>query len=359
MLFRSIKGCATCQATKPSTNKPKVPLYPITSEKSAQPFSTIALDLIVNLPKSGGYDLILTITDHDVSKAALFFPCNQTIGGMGVALIFVQQVFPHFGVPWKVISDRDTRFTSEFTKELCRILDINQNISMAYHPQTDGQSERTNQWLEQYLRVYCNFQQDNWSDLLPMAQYVHNSWVSHTTRFTPFELLIGFMLQICPISTTSSHLPSLEQRKQFLEELRSRAQEAIKHAQQLVLLQHNKTNGWRPFQGFQVNDKVWLEGKNLQLSHPSVKLATKRYGPFMVLKVISPVVYQLVLPMLWKIFNTFHASLLSPYKEMGEHGPNFTEPPSELIKGTEEYEVESILRQCTYGWWKKKQYLVK
>jgi hypothetical protein len=201
-----IKGCTTCQATKPSTNKLKVPLYPITSEKSAQPFSTIALDLIVDLPKSGGYDSILTITNHDVSKAALFFPCSQTIGGMGVASIFAQQVFPHFGVPRKVISDRDTRFTSEFTKELCRILDINQNISTAYHPQTDGQSERTNQWLEQYLRIYCNFQQDNWSDLLPMAQYVHNSWVSHTTGFTPFKLLIGFTPQICPISTTFSHL---------------------------------------------------------------------------------------------------------------------------------------------------------
>ena len=100
-----VKGCVTCQATKPSTNKPKVPLYPIMSEKLAQPFSMITLDLIVNLPKSGGYDSILTITDHDVSKAMLFFPCNQTIGGMGVASIFAQQVFPHFGIPQKVISD--------------------------------------------------------------------------------------------------------------------------------------------------------------------------------------------------------------------------------------------------------------
>ena len=132
-----VKGCTTCQATKPSTNKPKVSLYPITSEKLAQPFSMITLDLIVNLPKSGGYDLILTITDHDISKAALFFPCNQTIGGMGVTSIFAQQVFPHFGVSRKVISDQDTRFTLEFTKKLCRLLDINQNISIAYHPQTD------------------------------------------------------------------------------------------------------------------------------------------------------------------------------------------------------------------------------
>ena len=124
-----VKGCATCQATKSSTNKPKVPLYPIMSEKSAHPFSTIALDLIVDLPKSGGYDSILTIMNHDISKATLFFPCNQTIGEMGVTSIFVQHVFPHFRVPRKVISDQDTRFTSEFIKELCQLLDINHNIS--------------------------------------------------------------------------------------------------------------------------------------------------------------------------------------------------------------------------------------
>src|SRR6202789_3592308 len=152
-ITKYMKGCATCQATKASTNKAKVLLYPITSDKTSQPFSTIALDLIVALPSSEGYDSILMITDHDVSKAALFFPCNQTIGALGVASIYAKHVFPHFGVPRKVISDRDTRFTSQFTKELCRLLDISQNISTAYHPQTDGQSERTNQWLEQYLRV--------------------------------------------------------------------------------------------------------------------------------------------------------------------------------------------------------------
>ena len=146
-----VKGCAQCQATKLSTNKPKVPLFPITSEKSSQPFSTIALDLIVNLPPSKGYNSILMIMDHDVSKAALFFPCNQTIGVAGVAALFAAQVFPHFGVPSKVISDQDTQFMSHFTKELCQLLDVSQNISTTYHPQTNGQSEHTNQWLEQYL----------------------------------------------------------------------------------------------------------------------------------------------------------------------------------------------------------------
>ena len=136
-----VKGCGVCQATKPALVWPKPPLYPITTESSALPFSTIALDLIVDLPPSQGYDSILTITDHDVTKAALFFPCHQTITGEGVAAIYAQHVFPHYGLPQKVISDRDTRFTSKFIKELESILDITPNMSMAYYSQTDGQSE--------------------------------------------------------------------------------------------------------------------------------------------------------------------------------------------------------------------------
>jgi hypothetical protein len=162
-VIQYIKGCGVCQSMKPALVRPRPPLYPITMEPSALPFSTIALDLIIDLPPSQGYDSILTITDHDVTKAALFFPCNQTITGEGVATIYAQHVFPHYGVPQKVISDQDTRFTSRFIKELERILDITPNMSMAYHPQTDGQSERTNQWLEQYLRIYGNFQQDDWA----------------------------------------------------------------------------------------------------------------------------------------------------------------------------------------------------
>ena len=169
-----VKGCARCQETKASMNKPKLPIYPITAEPAAKPFKTISLDLIVDLPPLSGYDLILTVTDHDMSKAALFFPCNQTIGALGIATIFANHVFPHFRIPHKVISNRDTHLTAQFTQELCHLLDVTQNISTAYHPQTDGQSERINQWLEQYLQVYCNFQQDDWSSLLPMAQYVHN-----------------------------------------------------------------------------------------------------------------------------------------------------------------------------------------
>ena len=144
-----VKGCTTCQATKVRHQSP-APLKTITT-KNQKPFETIALDLIVKLPESEGHDSILTITDHDCSKAAVFIPCSENINAPGIAKLYAQYVFPHYGISKRIISDRDTRFATTFPKELCRMLGIKQNISSAYHPQTDGQSERTNQWLEQYL----------------------------------------------------------------------------------------------------------------------------------------------------------------------------------------------------------------
>jgi hypothetical protein len=170
-----VQGCATCQNTKIRTNQPKLSHYLISPEHSQIPFGTIVLDFITKLPTSEGNDMILTITDHDCSKAALFFPCKETITTEEVMELYAKHVFPHYGIPQKVISDRDPRFTRQFTITLCEKLGIKQNLSTAYHPQTDGQSERTNQWLEQYLRIFRNYLQSDWANWLPLAQYIHNS----------------------------------------------------------------------------------------------------------------------------------------------------------------------------------------
>ena len=101
----------------------------------------------------------------------------------------------------------------------------------------DGQSERTNQWLEQYLRIYCNFQQDDWATLLPMAQFVHNSWPNSTTGFAPFELLIGAVPRFNLTKGMSSKLPAVEHLKEHLMDVRRKALEAVRHAQRLIIMQ--------------------------------------------------------------------------------------------------------------------------
>jgi hypothetical protein len=114
-----IKGCATCQMNKVNTHPIKPPLCPITPVLEARPFQTVALDFIVKLPESNGYNTILTITDHNCSKAALFIPCNETIDSEGVAKLNTCHMVPHYSLPWKIISDHDPYFTSKFTTELC------------------------------------------------------------------------------------------------------------------------------------------------------------------------------------------------------------------------------------------------
>ena len=140
-----VKGCAICQSTKSRTTQIKPPLYPISTTINTLPFETIALDFITKLPKSNGHDTILSITNQGCSKATIFLPCAETIDTEGTARLYAKNVFPHYGIPKRVISDRDTWFTAKFTTELCHMLGIKQNISTAYHPQTDGQSERSNQ----------------------------------------------------------------------------------------------------------------------------------------------------------------------------------------------------------------------
>ena len=193
-----------------------------------------------------------------MSKASIFIPCNESIDSVGVAGLYATHVFPHYRIPLKVISDQDPCFDSAFTTDLCKLLGIRQNISTAYHPQTDGQSERTNQPLETYLRLYCDTQQHEWAKLLPLAQYVRNSWPNSTTKQVPYNTLIGYTPQAHQ-PVRSSAIPGLQQQLQTIKESRSAALEALHKAQE-----HQLAKDPRKYKEYQVRNKVWLEGTNLK-----------------------------------------------------------------------------------------------
>jgi len=346
-----IKGCATCQMTKVNTQPTRPPLFPIATEEGALPFQTVSLDFIVKLPLSDGYDTILTITDHNCSKVAIFIPCNEEINAAGVAKVYTTYVFPHYGLPRKVISDRDPRFTSKFSRELCNLLRIRQNISLAFHPQTDGQSERTNQSLKQYLQLFCGGQQKDWSSWLPLAQYTRNAWPNASTNKTPFELILGY-IPLAHQPSRDANIPDITNQLSRIKEVREDAQQALKRVQDGMIKETR-------FKGFNVGNKVWLEGTNIKRPYDSKKLSPRRYGPFEVVTKISHVAYKLCLPETWGIHNVFHTSLLTPYKETEEHGKNFIEPLPETIEGEEEWEIEQILGKRHFGRGKKVQYLVR
>src|SRR3984885_6630266 len=144
-----VKGCPTCQSIKTNVHRTKAPLQPFDTPVQQGPFQYVSMDLITDLPRSDGYDSILTIIDQGCTKAAKFIPCNKTIDGPGVANEYLKHLVPWFGIPKRIISDRDPRFASRFSKALCESLGIKQNLSTAFHPRTDGQTERINAWVDQ------------------------------------------------------------------------------------------------------------------------------------------------------------------------------------------------------------------
>jgi Chromo (CHRromatin Organisation MOdifier) domain len=324
-------------------------MFQIPSTISAKPFSHIAMDLITRLPKSDGYDAILTIVDHGCSWGAIFLPCSTTITGTGIAQLYLEHVFRWFGLPQKIINDRDPHFTSHFAKGLTQGLGVDQNLSKVFHPQTDGLLEWTNQWIEQYLSL-ITINQNEWSKWLPMATTIHNNCQNSTTGFTPSELLIGWEPPL-----------SVQQQMKFKNYT---AEEYLLNIQQNWLLVIHALNRVThkidiPPSMWKVGQLAWLEGKNLPLPYGTVKLAPQRHGPFKVNKIISPVAVQLKLWVQWNIHPVFHTSLLMPYVETPSHGPNFTQPPSDLIDGEEEYEVEQIHSHRRWGHHKTLQYLIK
>jgi hypothetical protein len=170
-------------------------MHPITPQEDALPFQTIAVDFIVKLPELEGYNSIITIANHNCTKAVILVPCQEKIDAKGVVKLFKDCVFPFVGLPKKIISDRDSQFISTFFRELCRQLDVSTNLSTAYHLQMDGQSEKTNQHVKMVLRIYCNYQQNDWAQWLLIVQYAINARPLATMEQAPYERCMGFILK--------------------------------------------------------------------------------------------------------------------------------------------------------------------
>ena len=341
-----VQGCSSCQKNKPQNHPRRTPQFRIPTTTDALPFQTISLNLITQLPPSRGADAILTIVDHGCTRAAIFLPCKTTITGEGVAKLYMEHVYHWFGLPQKIISDRDPRFTSHFARGLTQTLGIQQNVSTAFHPQTDGLTERKNQWVEGYLRHLTAAQQDDWADWLAIATAVHNHHPNATTKVPPIEALMGYQPRL-----DHQGPPSMNDRA---EERTRRAYEAREMARAAI----NRWAGRTPDSQFKTGDRVWLEAKNLALPYASIKLAPRRVGPFPIIKQISPVAYQLALPPSWTIHDVFHASLLSPFRHTAQRGQDFPRPPPEMVEGEAEFEVEAIKNHRLYGRRRQLQYLI-
>ena len=149
---------------------------------------------------------------------AHFLPCIKVITSEEIVKVVMREVFRHHGLPDSIISDCGPQFVSKFWKHLLKMLKVTCNISSGYHPQTDGEAERTNQTLEQYLRCFLSYQQDDWADILHFAEFAYNNSIHSSTRVTPFYAYTGYHPRWCVLATTE--LPTNPRAEDHLEWLR-------------------------------------------------------------------------------------------------------------------------------------------
>jgi hypothetical protein len=220
------------------------------------------------------------------------------------------------------------------------MLDIKSALSMAYHPKTDGQTERVNQILEQYLQCYVAYLQDNWSELLPLAEFAYNNMPQDSIGMTPFFANKSYHPVINVDITKVKGAKALEIAQDWItlnDHLKKRLQQSFNRA----ALYHD--NNRRETPKWKVGEKVYLNTKNIKTKRPTKKLDWKNVGPFPISQCVGSHTYRLKLPEDWKIHNVFHVSLLSkaPFDKYPQW--ELKEQPELTLEDKPEFEIERIV----------------
>jgi hypothetical protein len=264
------------------------------------------MDFITDLLEINGFNSILSVVDHGLTKGVILIPTRKSISAEETGQLLLDNLYKRFGLPDKIISDRGPQFAAKVHKEFLKLLDIEPSLSTAFHPQSDGTTDRTS---------------------------------------SSFELIYGYQPRAIPLSFKNTNFPTVLERT---EKLRVDQLEATSAHELARSRMQARINGKLP--KFRKGEKVWLEATNLNLPYHK-KISTKREGPFEIKEVMGPVTYKLKLPPRWLIHNIFHATLLSPFRETEANGPISTNStPTEIDNdGTELYEVEAIVAHKKYG----------
>jgi transposase InsO family protein len=336
-----VDDCPICQGNAAPRHRPygtleSLPIPP-------RPWAELSMDFITGLPPTifkGEYvDAILVIVDR-YSKWSLFFPVPSTIDAAGLAELFHNEVELRYGPPDGVVSDRGSIFTSKFWSKLCFLSHIKRRLSTAFHPQTDGQTERMNQTLEHYLRCFVDTEQLSWPKLLRSAEYACNNAINASTGKSPFMILMAYSPDFrlrTEVGPLQEEVPAAEARIEKLKTLRNQLEEHWRKASKSQAKSYNERH--KPF-GFKRGDLVMLSTRNIKLKTPSKKLAPRFIGPFRVLNAVGSQAYRLCLPEQYsRIHNVFHVSLLEPWKR--REGDD-TDLPMPELEDDDEWEVEEV-----------------
>jgi hypothetical protein len=339
-----VKNCHICKRSKATRDAYNGLLQPI--PLGSQPWKDISLDFITGLPLCEGNNSILVVACR-LTKERHFIPCfagQEGTTAEATAKLLLQHVWKHHGLPNSIISDRGPQFVAAVWKILCKVWKVTIKLSTAFHPETDGQTERFNAELERYLRAHVNYLQDNWVEYLCMAEFAANALPSDSTKISPFFANKGFEPRMSFDITASEFQIASQEHKDIVQSMKDIwefLQDQIALSQ--TRMEHFANQNRKPAPRYKIGDQVWLSTRNIRTQRPSKKLDHKQVGPYKILERIGQVAYRLELPPSMKIHPVFHSNLLRLNSNDALQGQHQEPPPPIIIADELEWEVEEIL----------------
>ncbi|KAG6613497.1 Retroelement pol Polyprotein [Phytophthora cinnamomi] len=332
-------------------------------------------DICVFLKLSERFDAILVAVDK-LSKRVKYAPTYSTADAKDTAKVYFDAVVRHHGLPKVIISDRDSKFISDFWKSLMKLMGIKLSMTTAHRAQADGQTERQNLVLEDALRCMISYHGDDWVKHLGTIEYAHSTLVNASTKFAPFELDTGRKVsnivaeEMKDLLQSENDVTLAEFAKNFAKERQEIVERAQKNLEEAQARQNEYYDRKRRQVVFKRGDLVLLDTKNLPLKTVNkntelkkAKLAATKVGPFVLERMVNDNVAKLILPRTMKRLNpTFNVELLTHYQTNREDFPNRPIPKAVPLildedTGEELYIVEKLLKKRTRR--RNRQWLVK
>jgi len=339
---RYVEGCDSCQRNKNRTEQPAGKLMP--NSIPEKPWTHISADFITKLPIAQGYDSILVVVDR-LTKMVHFISTTEKTSAEGLARLFRDNVWKLHRLPESIISDRGPQFTAGLMRELNRILGIESKLSTASHPQTNGQTERVNQELEQYLRMFIDHRQEQWPNWLGTAEFAYNNKTHSSTKVLPFKANYGQDPRMGFEMRRKGKYEGTEKFIMKIKKIQEEAKVALGKAQEEMKKYADRKRA--EVDKYKVGDLVMLSTKDLKyqmVRRRTEKLTERFVGPYRIKKIVSPNAVELELPSIVKIHSVVNVSKIRRYvgqvegQRKGQLGPV-------VIKGEEEWEVERILNK--------------
>jgi len=362
-----IPACIECQRNKSSTTKPTGPLHPLPIPDGRG--DSVAMDFIGPLPEENGFDCILTMTDR-LNSDIQIIPCTTKTTAEQLAVLFFDKWYCENGLPLEIISDRDKLFTAKFWKHVMLLTGVKHRPSSAYHPQTDGASERTNKTVNQLIRFHVERNQTGWLRALPRVRFTIMNTVNKSTGYSPFQLKHGRSPRILPPLIDGPPKPSRENIS--AREVITRVTQDIADAKDNLMVakiaqSHHANQHRKDDPEFKVGDLVMLSTLNRRREHKLkgekriAKFMPRFDGPYQITDVHKEAsTVTIDVPTQPNAFPTYHTSQIKPFK-INDKGkfPSRTlpEPGPIIVDGVEEYTVERIIAHRKIG--RGYQYRVK